>query len=43
MAGVSHPAKTFTPKQGQYLAFIDAYTACISGRLRNGKCNDTSA
>ena len=26
MAGVSHPAKTFTPKQGQYLAFIDAYT-----------------
>ena len=26
MAGVSHPAKIFTPKQGQYLAFIDAYT-----------------
>ncbi len=26
MAGVSHLAKTFTPKQGQYLAFIDAYT-----------------
>jgi Mn-dependent DtxR family transcriptional regulator len=23
---VSHSAKTFTPKQGQYLAFIDAYT-----------------
>ena len=26
MAGVSPPAKTFTPKQGQYLAFIYAYT-----------------
>jgi hypothetical protein len=26
MAGVSRPAKTFTPKQGQYLAFIHAYT-----------------
>ena len=26
MAGVSRPAKTFTPKQGQYLAFINAYT-----------------
>jgi repressor LexA len=26
MAGVSPPAKTFTPKQGQYLAFIHAYT-----------------
>lgn len=26
MAGVSRPAKTFTPKQGQYLAFIYAYT-----------------
>jgi Mn-dependent DtxR family transcriptional regulator len=25
MAGVSHPAKTFTPKQGQYLAFIHLY------------------
>ena len=26
MAGVSPPAKTSTPKQGQYLAFIYAYT-----------------
>src|SRR5258705_8567063 len=26
MAGVSFPAKTFTPKQGQYLAFIHLYT-----------------
>jgi Mn-dependent DtxR family transcriptional regulator len=26
MAGVSRPEKTFTPKQGQYLAFIYAYT-----------------
>ena len=26
MAGVSRPAKTFTPKQGQYLAFIHLYT-----------------
>ena len=26
MAAVSRPAKAFTPKQGQYLAFIDAYT-----------------
>ena len=26
MAGVSPPAKAFTPKQGQYLAFINAYT-----------------
>ena len=25
MAGVSRPAKTFTPKQGQYLAFIHLY------------------
>ena len=25
MAKVSHSAKAFTPKQGQYLAFIDAY------------------
>ena len=26
MAGVSHAAKNFTPKQGQYLAFIHLYT-----------------
>ncbi|KRR09040.1 LexA family protein [Bradyrhizobium valentinum] len=26
MAGVSLTAKTFTPKQGQYLAFIHLYT-----------------
>jgi repressor LexA len=26
MAAVSRPAKTFTPKQGQYLAFIHLYT-----------------
>ena len=26
MAGVSFSAKTFTPKQGQYLAFIHLYT-----------------
>jgi len=26
MAEVSHSTKTFTPKQGQYLAFIYAYT-----------------
>jgi repressor LexA len=26
MAGVSRPAKIFTPKQGQYLAFIHLYT-----------------
>ena len=26
MAGVSRPGKTFTAKQGQYLAYIDAYT-----------------
>jgi len=26
MAGVSPPAKTFTTKQGQYLAFIHLYT-----------------
>jgi Mn-dependent DtxR family transcriptional regulator len=26
MAGVSRSAKTFTDKQGQYLAFIHAYT-----------------
>jgi DNA-binding MarR family transcriptional regulator len=26
MARVSRPEKTFTPKQGQYLAFIYAYT-----------------
>jgi hypothetical protein len=25
MAGVSHAAKNFTPKQGQYLAFIHLY------------------
>jgi hypothetical protein len=26
MVGLSRPAKTFTPKQGQYLAFIHLYT-----------------
>ena len=26
MAGVSRSGKTFTPKQGQYLAFIHLYT-----------------
>jgi Mn-dependent DtxR family transcriptional regulator len=26
MAGVSHCGKSFTPKQGQYLAFIHLYT-----------------
>ena len=26
MAGVSRPAKIFTPKQGQYLAYIHLYT-----------------
>jgi repressor LexA len=26
MADVSRPAKAFTPKQGQYLAFIHLYT-----------------
>jgi Mn-dependent DtxR family transcriptional regulator len=26
MAGVSRPEKTFTPKQGQYLAYIHLYT-----------------
>jgi repressor LexA len=26
MAGVSRPGKSFTPKQGQYLAFIHLYT-----------------
>ncbi len=26
MAGVSQPQKIFTPKQGQYLAFIHLYT-----------------
>lgn len=26
MVAVSRPAKTFTPKQGQYLAFIHLYT-----------------
>jgi DNA-binding MarR family transcriptional regulator len=26
MAGVSPSAKTFTPKQGQYLAYIHVYT-----------------
>jgi repressor LexA len=26
MAGVSRPAKNFTPKQGQYLVFIHLYT-----------------
>jgi SOS-response transcriptional repressor LexA len=31
MADVSRTAKTFTPKQGQYLAFIDAYTR-VHGR-----------
>jgi Mn-dependent DtxR family transcriptional regulator len=31
MAGVSHAAKSFTPKQGQYLAFIYAYT-CLNRR-----------
>jgi repressor LexA len=29
MASVSRTAKTFTPKQGQYLAFIYAYTRVL--------------
>lgn len=31
MSGVSRSAKPFTPKQGQYLAFIYAYTR-LNGR-----------
>jgi Mn-dependent DtxR family transcriptional regulator len=31
MAGVSHAAKPFTPRQGQYLAFLYAYT-CLNRR-----------
>ena len=31
MAGVSRPAKIFTPKQGQYLAFIHLYM-CLHRR-----------
>ena len=31
MSEVSRAAKTFTPKQGQYLAFIHAYT-CLHRR-----------
>ena len=31
MAGVSFSAKTFTPKQGQYLAFIHLYTRLHRG------------
>ena len=31
MVRLSRPAKTFTPKQGQYLAFIHAYTL-VNGR-----------
>lgn len=33
MAGVSLDAKTFTPKQGQYLAYIHLYTR-LHRRLR---------
>ncbi|MGY3610633.1 MULTISPECIES: hypothetical protein [unclassified Bradyrhizobium] len=42
MAKVSHSAKAFTPKQGQYLAFIDAYTRVHRGHQPNG-CSGTSA
>jgi hypothetical protein len=33
----------FTPKQGQYLAFIDAYTRLNRRPPLNGRCNATSA
>jgi hypothetical protein len=41
MSGGSRPG--FTAKQGQYLAFINAYTpGCTGGHPPNGKCNGTS-
>ena len=36
MAGVSRTAKTFTPKQGQYLAFITLYTRLHRGPDASG-------
>src|ERR1700730_17154931 len=40
MAGLSRDAKTFTPKQGQYLAFIHA---CTAGRQPKPTCSNTFA
>ena len=38
MAGVSRSAKTFTPKQGQYLAFIHSTRASTGGLLPKPTC-----
>ena len=35
-------ASGFTPKQGQYLAFIHAYTLVIGHRRPKPICNDSS-
>jgi hypothetical protein len=40
---VSRPAKTFTPKQGQYLAFIPSTRACTAARRPKPTCRNTSA
>ena len=37
MSEVSRPAKSFTPKQGQYLAYIYAYTR-LTAVVRVPKC-----
>ena len=43
MVRLSRPAKTFTPKQGQYLAFIHLYRACTADPRPKPTCSNTSA
>src|ERR1700719_3909799 len=43
MVRLSRPAKTFTPKQGQYLAFIHLYTRLHRRPPAKPICSNTSA
>jgi DNA-binding MarR family transcriptional regulator len=40
MADVSRAAKSFTPKQGQYLAFIHLTRVCTAGRQPKPTCRN---
>jgi hypothetical protein len=43
MSAARRSAKTFTPKQGQYLAYIYATRACTAVLRPNGTCRNISA
>jgi hypothetical protein len=43
MAGVSRFAKSFTPKQGQYVAFIYIYSVCTAGHRPKPTCSNIFA